>query len=180
MANIVYIATSLDGYIAKEDGNIDWLMNFPNPEKSDYGFSIFLERLDGIIMGRKTFETILGFKEWPYAKPVPVFVLSNSLIELPDKFQGKAQIVKGELKAILARLADRGIKNLYIDGGLTVQNFLKEDLIDEMTITKIPILLGSGIPLFDRNCLELEFEHIETKVFNNMIVRSRYIRKRRG
>jgi dihydrofolate reductase len=178
MPNIVYIATSIDGYIAKEDGNIDWLMNLPNPEKSDYGFSVFLERLDAIIMGRKSFEAVLGFKEWPYLKPVPVFVLSNSLTELPSTLSGKAEIIKGELKNVLKSLKDRGINTLYIDGGVTVQNFLKEDLIDEMTITRIPILLGSGIPLFSRNDTVLEFEHVETKVFNNMIVRSKYLRKR--
>lgn len=176
MSNIVYIATSLDGYIAKEDGNIDWLMELPNPDKSDYGFSAFLEKIDGIIIGRKTFETILGFKEWPYVKPVAIFVLSNSLTELPDKLAAKGEIVKGNLKNIIELLKHKGIHDLYIDGGKTIQSFLKEDLIDEMVITRVPILLGSGIPLFDKNNLELMFEHIDTKVYNNMLVRSRYHR----
>jgi len=178
MSNIVYIATSIDGYIAREDHSIDWLMDLPNPDKSDYGFSEFLDRLDGIIMGRKTFEIVMGFKQWPYAKPVPIFVLSNSLLALPEKVLGKAELVTGELKEILKSLKKREINNLYIDGGKTVQSFLKEDLIDEMTITRIPILLGSGIPLFDNNSLELRFEHVETKVFNNMLVRSKYLRTR--
>jgi len=174
--NAVYIATSLDGYIAKEDGNIDWLMNLPNPTQSDYGFSVFLERMDAIVMGRKSFETVLGFKEWFYPKTLPVFVLSNSLKALPD-LPAKVEIVKGELKNIIASLRSRGINNLYIDGGKTIQSFLKEDLIDEMIITRVPILLGAGIPLFDKNNRELEFEHTGTEVFNNILVRSRYVRK---
>ena len=178
MSNTVYIATSIDGYIAREDGSIDWLMELPNPDNSDYGFSVFLERIGGIIMGRNTFETVLGFNEWPYTKPVPVFVLSNSLDELPGKLSGKVEIVRGELKRIIELLKDKGINNLYIDGGKTIQSFLKEDLIDEMVITRIPILLGSGIPLFNKNNLELEFEHAGTEVYNNMIVRSKYLRKR--
>ena len=178
MANTVYIATSLDGYIAREDGTIDWLMELPNPNNSDYGFSVFLERIDGIIMGRKSFETVLGFKEWPYTKPVPVFVLSNSLNELPGKLPVKVEIVNGELKRIIELLKDKGINDLYIDGGKTIQSFLKEDLIDEMIITRIPILLGSGIPLFDKNNLEIKFEHVGTEVYNNMLVRSKYLRKR--
>ena len=129
-------------------------------------------------MGRKSFETVLGFNEWPYAKPVPVFVLSNSLDELPGKLSAKVEIVRGELKRIIESLKDKGINNLYIDGGKTIQSFLKEDLIDEMIITRVPILLGSGIPLFGKNNLELKFEHVGTEVFNNMLVRSKYLRKR--
>lgn len=178
MSNTVYIATSLDGYIAREDGNIDWLMEIPNPTNSDYGFSVFMERIDGMIMGRKTFETLLGFNEWPYPESMPLFVLSNSLNEVPERLSGKVKIVKGALKEILESLKRKGINRLYIDGGKTIQSFLKEDLIDEMIITRIPILLGSGIPLFDKNDLELKFEHVETEVLNNMLVRSKYLRKR--
>ena len=178
MSNTVYIATSLDGYIAREDGTIDWLMELPNPEKSDYGFSVFLERIDGMIMGRKSFETVLEFKEWPYPKRLRIFVLSNSLSELPGKLSAKVEIVRGELKRIIELLKVRGFNNLYVDGGKTIQSFLEEDLIDEMIITRIPILLGSGIPLFDKNNLELQFEHVGTEVFNNMLVRSKYLRKR--
>ncbi|MEJ0105896.1 MAG: dihydrofolate reductase family protein [Bacteroidota bacterium] len=176
MSNIVYIATSIDGYIALEDESIDWLIDLPNPDKSDYGFSEFMKRIDGIILGRKTYETVLTFNDWPYTKPV--FVLSNSLKELPGKFSGKGEIVHGELKKIIESLAERGMNNFYIDGGKTIQGFLKEDLIDEMIITRIPILLGSGIPLFDKNHSELPFEHTGTEVYNNMLVKSRYIRKR--
>ena len=178
MSNTVYIATSIDGYIARENGNIDWLLELPNPDKSDYGFSLFLERMDGIIMGRKTFEVILEFKEWPYIKPIPVFVLSNSLRELPGNLPVRVEIVRGELRKMIESLKDKGFINLYVDGGETIQGFLKEDLIDEMIITRVPILLGSGVPLFGKDNLELKFEHAGTEVFNKMLVKSTYLRKR--
>jgi len=96
MSNIVYIATSLDGFIARKDGSLDWLMEYPNPEKSDFGFASFLDRIDGIIMGRKTFEVVLGFREWPYTKPV--FVLTTSLKEMPAHLRNKAALCQGDLK----------------------------------------------------------------------------------
>jgi dihydrofolate reductase len=175
MPNIVYIATSLDGYIAKVDGGIDWLMEIPNPDQSDYGFADFMNRVDGVLMGRKTYEIVMNFDEWAYTKPV--FVLSNSLEILTGKWASKAEIIKGE-KTILATLADKGINNLYVDGGKTIQSFLSLDLIDEMVITKIPIVLGDGIPLFTTGNLELKFEHIETDVYTGGLVKSRYLRKR--
>jgi dihydrofolate reductase len=104
--------------------------------------------------------------------------LNNSLDKLGGKFSEKGEIVKGDLKKVLEALNARGFKDLYIDGGKTIQSFLKEDLIDKMIITRVPILLGSGIPLFEINHLELKFEHTGTDVYNNMLVRSRYLRKR--
>ena len=91
MSNIVYIATSIDGYIAKKDGGLDWLNEVPNPDKSDFGFSNFMDSIDAIIMGRNTFEIVLSFGEWPYNKPV--FVLSNTLKTVPDNLKNKAEIL---------------------------------------------------------------------------------------
>lgn len=175
MANIIYIATSLDGYIARKDGNIDWLMELPNPDKSDYGFSDFMKRIDGLIMGRNTFNLVLKFGQWPYTKPV--FVLSKTMKEIPDEMKSKAERVRGNLNTIVERLNKKGFENLYIDGGKTIQSFLKQDLIDEIIITRIPIILGSGIPLFGEMDLELRFEHVQTEVLNNALVKSRYLRK---
>lgn len=175
MANIVYIATSLDGFIARKDGNLDWLMEIPNPDNSDYGFSSFLDKIDGIIMGRRTFETVITFNEWPYTKPV--FVLSNTLREVPDKYQDKAEIVKGHLNEILDSMKSKGFYNLYIDGGKTIQSFLKLNLIDELIITRIPIILGSGISLFSEMDFEIKFELINTETLNKDLVKSTYRRK---
>ncbi|MES2378634.1 MAG: dihydrofolate reductase family protein [Bacteroidota bacterium] len=176
MSNIIYIATSLDGYIAKVDGGIDWLMEIPNPDQSDYGFADFMNRVDGVLMGRKTYEIVMNFEEWAYTKPV--FVLTNSLEVLPGKWASKAEIIKGEPKDVIAALTNRGVNNLYVDGGKTIQSFLALDLIDEMIITKVPILLGDGIPLFSTSNLELKFEHLETDVYTGGLVKSRYLRKR--
>ncbi len=111
MANYVFIATSLDGFIATSDGGLDWL-EVPNPEKSDYGYAEFISGIDAIVIGRNTFEKVLTFGDWPYDKPV--FVLSNNLSELPEVIADKVEIVKGDIKKLTAQLNQRGYNNLYI------------------------------------------------------------------
>jgi dihydrofolate reductase len=176
MRNFIYVAISLDGYIARENGEIDWLMRIPNPEKSDYGFSDFMENIDAIIMGRKTFETVSNFDiEWPYSKPV--FILSNSIKSVPKQYEDKAEIINGDVNFIVDTLNYKGFKNLYIDGGKTIQSFLKLDLIDEVIITTIPIILGSGIPLFEKMEIEINFELKKTEILSKQLVKSTYIRK---
>ncbi len=176
MANYIYIATSLDGFIATRDGGLDWLDEIPNPEQSDYGYAEFISSIDAIVMGRNTFEKILTFDRWAYNKPV--FVLSNSLREIPKDIIDKAEIVSGDIKKLVNKLNQQGYNNLYIDGGKTIQSFLKEDLIDEMIITRIPILLGSGFPLFDQLDKKLKFKHKKTEIYNNTLVKSHYTRDR--
>jgi dihydrofolate reductase len=159
--NIVYIAVSLDGYIAGPDGDIKWLNTIPNENNSDHGFGEFIDSIDGIVMGRKTYEKVLEFNEWPYDKPV--YVLTNTLDILSVELKNKAKIVSGKLKDILKDLNSRGLENLYIDGGVTIQSFLKEDLIDEMIISYVSLILGEGIPLFGeiKNQLNFKCEKIE-------------------
>lgn len=176
MVNFVYIATSLDGYIATPDGGIDWLMGIPNPDNSDFGFSDFMDKIDAILMGRNTFEKVLSFNEWPYEKPV--FVLSYKLRKIPDHLKDKAEIVRGNIKNINKEMKKRGIENLYIDGGGVIQGFLREDLIDEMIITRVSVLLGDGIPLFKDINHFLKFKHIKTTVYNEDLVKSHYKRKK--
>jgi len=176
MRNYVYIAASLDGFIATKDGGVDWLNEIPDPEQSDYGYAAFMSTIDAIVMGRNTFEKVLTFGAWPYDKPV--FILSNNLKDLPDGLTGKARIIKGEIKELLADLHKQGYANLYIDGGATIQKFLKEDLIDELIVTRIPILLGDGIPLFGKLERSLKFIHNETEVYENDLVKSHYTRIR--
>jgi dihydrofolate reductase len=176
MPNVIYIATSIDGYIAREDGNIDWLNEIPNPDQSDYGFFDFMKRIDGVIMGRKTFEIVQGFDMWIYTKPV--FVISNTLNSLTGKYAERAEIIKGGLQEIIDSLNKRGLHSFYVDGGKTIQGFLEADLIDEMIITRIPILLGKGIPLFQQMEKDLKFEHVKTDVYHPGLVKSSYIRQR--
>jgi len=148
--NIVFIAQSLDGYIAGPEGELDWLDMVPNPDKDDMGYFALMDEVDAIVMGRKSFDFVAGYDgPWPYKKKV--FVLSNTLKEIPEPLRDKCALIKGEVKDILRKLTDLGYPRLYIDGGVTVQNFLKEDLIDELRITTLPILLGGGVILyFDR------------------------------
>ena len=147
MSNIISIATSLDGYIADKDGGLDWLHSIPNPENLDMGWADFIDRIDALVMGRKRFEKVCSFDcEWPYRKPV--FVLSDSMKSIPEGYEGKAEPIKGSVSEVIEAIHQKGYNHLYIDGGVTVQSFLKEDLIDEIIITIIPILLGGGIPLF--------------------------------
>lgn len=175
--NIVFIAKSLDGYIARKNGDIIWLNSIPNPENNDMGFVSLMNEIDAIVMGRTTFETVCGFKgEWPYNKHV--FVLSNTLHEVPERLKDKVSLLAGNVKEILNKIHKKGYSILYIDGGKTVQNFLKEDLIDELIITTIPILLGDGISLFDSLPKSLEFTHLKTEVFLDQIVQSHYKRKK--
>ncbi len=177
MSNLVFIATSLDGYISDRDDGLDWLQSIPNPDDLDFGWGEFMDRIDAIVMGRKTFEKVCGFDcDWPYSKPV--FVLSNSLSSLPHEYTGKAELVSGSLSDVLAVLHGKGYNQLYIDGGVTIQSFLKEDLIDEMIITVLPILLGGGTPLFGELAEPVEFEHVKTEVILNAMVQNHYRRRR--
>lgn len=144
--NKVFIATSIDGFIADKNGKIDWLHSIPNPEGNDMGYNTFLSEVDALLMGRVTFDTVCSFDiEWPYEKPV--FVLSNQLSEIPKKYQDKAFLVRGSLTNVLESIHVQGYMRLHIDGGSTIQSFLREGLIDSMIITQIPILLGGGTPL---------------------------------
>ncbi|MBU2951350.1 dihydrofolate reductase family protein [Tamlana agarivorans] len=175
--NSVFIATSLDGYIADKNGGIDWLHAIPNPDFDDMGYVEFSNKIDALVMGRTTFETVLGFDvDWPYNKPV--FVLSNTLKEIPKSHKEKAFLIKGTLFEILDQIHEMGFYKLYIDGGTTIRNFLKEDLIDDMVLTTIPILLGGGSSLFSELPNEIKFELIGAKTYLNQITQNHYKRKR--
>jgi len=141
------------------------------------GYVEFINGIDALVMGRTTFETVLGFDvDWPYNKPV--FVLSNKLKEIPESHKEKAFLVKGTLTKILDQIHEKGFYRLYIDGGATIRSFLKEDLIDEMVLTTIPILLGGGSSLFSELPNRLKFEMIGTKTYLNQITQIHYIRKK--
>lgn len=175
--NVVFIAKSLDGYISDKNGGLDWLNTIPNPDNLDMGYSKFSEQIEAIVMGRLTFDTVCSFDiDWPYK--VPVFVLSRTLEALPPDYMDKAELVKGTLSEILENIHSKGYRRLYIDGGSTIQSFLKEDLIDDMIITTIPILLGGGAPLFSALLNELKFELVSSEVYLKEIVQNHYKRER--
>jgi dihydrofolate reductase len=174
MVNYVYIAASLDGFIATSSDGLDWLEEIPNPERSDFGYAAFMSSIDAIVMGRRTFQKVLTFDSWPYDKPV--YVLSKSKVNIPKKLMRKVKTIGGNPKEIVKQLREMGHQNLYIDGGITIQGFLEDDLIDEMIITRVPVLLGKGIPLFGELTRRLHFTHKKTEVINDMIVKSYYTR----
>jgi len=177
--NKVFIATSLDGYIADKEGGLDWLHSIPNRQQDDMGYNRFINQVDAIVMGRTTFETVCGFEcPWPYTKPV--FVLSTTLNDVPETYANKVKLVKGTLSEVLDDIHSQGHKQLYIDGGTTIQSFLKEDLIDDICITTIPILLGGGFPLFGALQKPLGFELVESKTFIGQVNQCHYRRKRAG
>jgi dihydrofolate reductase len=174
MKTIVYIGTSLDGYIARKDGDIDWLTQFAGDE-AIVAYEELTSRIDAYVMGRGTFEKVLSFPSWPFEKMV--FVLSTSIKEVPDALKEIVTILSMTPKDVLNHLSDKGFSNLYIDGGNVIQHFLKEDLIDELIISKAPILIGSGIPLFGLLDKDLSFQHLHTKVCTNGLVISYYKRQ---
>ena len=172
---LVYIGTSLDGYIARTDGDFGWLMKYADVHAVE-AYNEFMATIDVIVIGRGTFDTVLGFPSWPYDKPV--YVLTRSLKELPDAVEDKANVLAMEPSKVLERLSDEGFKAAYVDGGKVIQSFLAEDLIDNLIIAKVPVLIGSGLPLFGYLEVDLAFDHVRTQTYANGLVRSYYRRKR--
>ncbi|REL24027.1 dihydrofolate reductase [Rhodohalobacter sp. SW132] len=173
----VYIATSLDGFIARENGDIDWLHNSGHGEaekEEDFGYETFMSTVDALVMGRNTYEKVLSFGgEWSYGEK-PVFVLTTKGIEIPDRISKTVSSLSGSPQEIARKLKEFGHSHLYLDGGLTIQKFLVAGLVDELTITKIPILIGSGIPLFGPLSEDIRLKHLETSSWNNGFVQSTY------
>lgn len=171
----VFIAASLDGFIARPDGDIDWLHRpeYETAELNGVTYESFIATVDALVMGRKTLEKVLSFPEWPY-EGTPVIVLSRQQLQIPAHLEGKVEVMAGDVTILVATLAERGMQHLYIDGGQTIQAFLDAGLINELIITRIPVLLGQGIPLFGQAGSEHELRHVATYVSDNGFVQSRY------
>ena len=171
----VFIATSLDGYIAREDGSIDWLMkaNELAPPGEDGGYKLFISTVDALVMGRHSFEKVLSFDTWPYGT-LPVVVMSSHAIAIPEHLKSCVSTSSETLIELVKRLTNQGLKHLYIDGGVTIQKFLAEHLISELTITLVPVLLGSGRSLFGPLADDIELELIETKSLGGGFVQLKY------
>src|SRR6476620_9210661 len=175
MKTIVYVGTSLDGFIARTDGDFDWLTQFANAD-AIHSYEEFMNRIDAIVIGRGTFEKILSFSSWPSEKKA--FVLSTSLKQLPYTLSDKAVLLSMKPKELLGYLSGMGFSSIYVDGGKVIQSFLKEDLIDDLIISKVPVLIGNGIPLFGYLNVDLKFKHMRTETQSNGLVRSYYKRER--
>ena len=173
----VYIGASLDGYIARKDGSFEWLLKFADQAAVD-SYAEFMLGIDVIVIGRGTFETVLGFPEWPYDRPT--VVLSRSLKEIPPELKERATLSEREPKDLLNELAESGFRSAYVDGGKVIQSFLAADLIDELTVARVPVLIGDGISLFGQLDSDLEFEHERTASYPNGLIRSYYRRIRQN
>jgi dihydrofolate reductase len=169
----VFIAKSLDGYIAKSDGGLDWLIN-RDTRGEDHGYDNFIKDMDGIVMGRKTFEKVLTFEPWPYTVPVVVMSASLSPEQVLVALKDKVRIVNSRPSDLLKHLESLGWQKVYIDGGSIIQSFLREKLISDLVITTVPVLLGEGRKLFGSLDQEVSLTHIRTKAFPSGLVQSIY------
>lgn len=169
----VFIATSLDGYIARKNGDIDWLVKFNPPtredEDKDCGYSKFYSGIDALVMGRNSYEVVSNFDPWPY-QGKRVVVLSSTLTSINEH----AELFKGDITHLVEKLHADGIKHIYVDGGATVSQFLNVDLVDQMIISLIPVVLGSGIPLFSKINNDKWCRLISSKPYSNGLVQLQY------
>jgi dihydrofolate reductase len=164
----VFIATSVDGFIARPDHGLDWL-----PETSEpHGYDEFIATVDGLVIGRKTFDVVAKFTPWPYGtKPVIVLSTTLSTVSVPG---ATVEVMAGTPNEIVRRLAQRGMRHLYIDGGETIQGFLEAGLIQRLIITRIPVLLGAGIPLFGTLSHDIRLQHVITRSYPSGLVQTEY------
>lgn len=165
----VFIATSVDGFIARPDGELDWL---PHGGGEEHGYEAFMASVDALIIGRKTFETVLAFDEWPYGGK-PVFVLSTRALA-PAPAGAVVERMWGPPAEIVSQLTARGVQHAYVDGGITIQRFLQAGLIQRLIITRVPVLLGEGIPLFGATGRDIGLAHQGTRQFASGLVQSEY------
>jgi len=169
----VYIATSLDGFIARENGDLDWLVGNSAGDGEDYGYKNFMDTVDVVVMGRNTYEKVMTFGEWPYGAK-PVVVLSRRPLQIPEQIAQSVEAMSCPPAELVRRLSQRGAHHLYVDGGKTIQGFLDAGLIQHIIITRIPVLIGKGIPLFGPLASDIKLRHVETRQFPTGLVQSEY------
>jgi len=165
----VFVGTSLDGFIARTNGTLDFL---PPGGGEPHGYNEFIASVDALVIGRKTYETVLAFDTWPYGQK-PVFVLSTRpLAPAPDA--AVVEHLSGPLASIPSQLEARGIQHVYVDGGITIQGFLRAGLIQRLIVTRVPVLIGTGIPLFGPTARDIILKHIATRQYASGLVQSEY------
>lgn len=170
MRTSVFVGTSLDGFIARTNGSFDFLHGPGGNEP--HGYEEFFATVDALLMGRKTFETVLQFDTWPYG-PKPVFVLSTRPLA-PSPPGAVVERMSGPPADVVAALAARSFKHVYVDGGVTIQRFLQAGLINRLIIARVPVLIGTGIPLFGALPRDITLRHVATRVYASGLVQSEY------
>jgi dihydrofolate reductase len=166
----VFVGTSLDGFIARSNGDFDFL---PAGGGEEHGYTAFMATVDALVIGRNTYDKVMTFSEWPYGNK-PVIVLSSRTIELPQDPVAIVEHMAGSPPDIVARLAARGARHLYVDGGITIQQFLRAGLIQRLIITRVPVLIGTGIPLFGALPRDIKLHHVITRQYESGLVKSEY------
>jgi dihydrofolate reductase len=167
----VFCGTSVDGFIARKDGALDFL----DAGGADaHGYEEFMETVDTIVMGRGTFEVVLSFDAWPFTKPVVVLSSRPLDLSVPIARGGAVEHMNGEPGEIVGRLAERGAESLYIDGGVTIQRFLRAGLIDRLVVSRVPVLIGDGIPLFGSLPHDVLLTHVATRSYPSGLVQTEY------
>jgi dihydrofolate reductase len=166
----VFIGTSLDGFIARRNGDYDFL---PADGGEPHGYDEFMASVDALVIGRKTFETVLKYAAWPYGDK-RVVVLSSRPVDLSAVRGGVVEQMAGPPAEIVAKLAARGLHHLYIDGGITIQGFLRAMLIQRLIITRVPVLIGDGIPLFGTLRRDIRLHHVGTQHYPSGLVKTEY------
>jgi dihydrofolate reductase len=170
MTASVFIGTSVDGFIARPNGDLDFL---PAGGGEPHGYDEFMATVDALVIGRKTFETVLAYPTWPYGNK-RVVVLSSQPLDFSGVRGGVVEQMAGPPAEIVSRLAATGARNLYIDGGITIQRFLRAGLIQRLIITRVPVLIGDGIPLFGALPRDLRLRHVATQYYPSGLVKSEY------
>lgn len=168
----VFVGASVDGFIARRDGGLDWL---PAGGGEPHGYDEFIASVDAIVIGRKTFETVLTFGGWPYGDK-RVVVLSGRPVDLSVVRGGVVEQMGGPPAEIVSRLAASGAHHLYVDGGITIQRFLQAGLVDRLVLTRVPVLIGDGIPLFGSLPHDVRLRHVATRSYPSGLVQSEYVR----
>ena len=170
MTASVFVGASVDGFIARADGGLDWL---PASGGEPHGYDEFMASVDAIVIGRNTFEIVLGFDPWPYGDK-RVVVLSSRPLDLSVVRGGRVEQRAGDPATIIADLAADGAANLYIDGGITIQRFLRAGVIERLIVTRVPVLIGEGIPLFGSLDRDIRLSHVATRSYPSGLVQSDY------
>jgi len=168
MKATVFVGTSLDGFIARANGALDWLPH----EAEEHGYEAFFASVDALVIGRHTYETVLDFDAWPYGTK-PVYVLSSAPLQAAPA-GAVVQHLSGDPRDIVSQLSADGVQHAYIDGGVTVQRFLRAGMIQRLIITRIPVLIGTGIPLFGPTDRDIRLRHVGTRHFPSGLVQSEY------
>jgi dihydrofolate reductase len=166
----VFVGTSVDGFIARPNGDLDFL---PAGGGEPHGYNEFMASVDALVIGRKTFETVLGFAAWPYGNK-RVVVLSSGPVDLSAVRGGVVEQMGGTPAEIVSKLAASGAHHLYVDGGITIQGFLRAGLVQRLIITRVPVLIGDGIPLFGTLPRDLRLNHVATQHYPSGLVKSEY------